>query len=373
MDNNIHSAFEVAFMSCVADKAADLTVLESDQHFAEFTGVHPSKIKQGKLSLMEKLNPQDREAVMRQLKKKDARYIYINFYLMNKDGEPVYIHCLAQNIEGTTHCRLTMADISASERKSRQISRRAESMNQLIDLVEGGVCLFKVNRDMHFEVLYMNKACARMFGTYKNIPVGNAYRLDELLHKDDKSTVFQAIGSAMATKKAIDLEVRVQTHHNEYTWCKLNSAIHRYDEDGNPVFHAVFTDITKIKAAEQEADTERDLMVNIFKNLPGPLFCADPDAPFLVDVASEDFMRLIGYSREEFFEVMGGDLTRLMDADAAPAVEQQLIADAQEHHVVTTTYSLTAKDGKSITVVDRRRVVDNENGEPSMFAMLKKM
>lgn len=373
MEQNIQSAFEVAFMSCVVDRANDLRVLESDQHFSDFTGMHPSKIKQGKLFLMDKLNPQDREAVMKQLKKKDARYIYINFYLINKDNEPVYIHCLAQNIEGTTHSRLTMADISESERKSRMISRRAESMNQLIDLVEGGVCLFKVNHDMHFEVLYMNKACAKLFGTYKNIPIGNAYRLDELLFKDDKSAVFQAIGNAMATKKPIDLEVRVRSVRDDYTWCKLNSAIHRYDEDGNPVFHAVFTDISKIKEAEQQADTERDVMVNLFKNLPGPLFCADPDAPFLVDVASTDFMRLIGYSREEFFEKMGGDLIRLMDSAEAAAVEQQLIADAREHHVVTTTYRLTTKEGKQITVVDRRRVVENENGEPSMFAMLKKM
>jgi len=373
MEQNVHSPFEVAFMSCVADRADNLRVVEFDQHFSDFTGIHPSKIKQGKLKLLEKLNPQDREAVMKQLNKKDARYIYINFYLVNKDGVPVYVHCLAQNVEGTTHTRMTMADVSASERKSRLISRRAESMNQLIDLVEGGVCLFKVNRDMHFEILYMNKACARLFGTYKEIPVGNAYRLDELLHKDDKSAVFQAIGNAMATKKSIDLEVRVRTHRDVYTWCKLNSAIHRYDEDGNPIFHAVFTDITKIKEAEQEADTERDLMVSLFKNLPGPLFCADPDAPFLVDVASTDFMRLIEYSRETFFEKMGGDLTRLMDAEEAAAVEQQLIADAREHHVVTTTYRLTTKSGKAITVVDRRRVVENENGETSTFAMLKKM
>ena len=373
MEQNIHSAFEVAFMSCVADRANNLKVLESDQHFSDFTGVHPSKIKQGKLSLLDQLNPQDRETVMRQLNKKDARYTYINFYLINSEKEPVYVHCIAQNIEGTTHCRLTMADISESERKSRQISRRAESMNQLIDLVEGGVCLFKVNHNMHFQILYMIKACARLFGSYKNVPIGIAYRLDELLFKDDKSAVFQAIGNAMATKKAIDLEVRVKTHHDDYTWCKLNSAIHRYDEDGNPIFHAVFTDISKIKEAEQEADTERDLMVNLFKNLPGPLFCANPDAPFRVEVASMDFMRLIGYSREEFFHKLGGDLTRLMRPDEAPAVEQQLIRDAREHHVVTTTYRLITLAGDEITVVDRRRVVDNKNGEPSMFALLKKM
>ena len=360
-------------MSCVIDKADNLKVLEADSHFSEFTGVHPSKISQGKLSLLDMLHRQDRETVMRQLCKKNTRYIYINFNMLNKDGDAVYVHCIAQNIADTTRCRLTLADVSESERKSKLIRRRAESMNQLIDLVEGGVCLFKVDKDMHFEILYMNRACARLFGTNKDVPVGNAYRLDQLIHKDDKSTVFQAIGKAMATKKPIDIEIRVATHRDVFTWCKLNSSIHRYDEDGNPVFHAVFTDITKVKEAEREADSERDIMVNIFKNLPGPLFCADPDAPFLVDVASTDFMRLIGYSRTEFFDVLGGDLSKLMDESEAPVVEQQLISDAHEHHVLTTTYSLYTKEGKRITVVDRRRVVENKDGDPAVFGMLKKM
>ena len=364
-------AFEVEFMSCVIDKADDLRVLESDSHFSDFTGVHPSKIKQGKLLFLDTLNPKDREKVMKKLCKKNAQYIYLDFYIKNKDNDYVFVHCIAQNITGTTRCRLTLADVSQSEKKSELINQRAQSMNTLIDLVEGGVCLFKVNQNMHFEVLYMNKACARFFGTYKDIPIGKAYRLDELIHQDDKSAVFQAIGNSMATKKPIDMELRVMTHRDSFVWCKFNSAIQRYDEDGCPIFHAVFTDISKVKAAEQQADSERDIMVNIFKNIPGPLFCADPDTPFVLDVVSKDFMKLIGYSRSEFFEVLGGDLSHLMAPEEYTAVEQKLIDDAREHHILKATYKVKTKDGRLITVADRRRVVENENGEPSTFGMLR--
>ena len=47
----------------------------------------------------------------------------------------------------------------------------------------------------------------------------------------------------------------------------------------------------------------------VLKNVPGPLFCTDYDNPFVLNVASEDFMKLTGYTRDELFIRYGGDLT----------------------------------------------------------------
>lgn len=98
-------------------------------------------------------------------------------------------------------------------------------MNYLIDLVTGGVCLFKVTSDMHIEVHYLNEGACRIFGTTKLAYGQQIYRLDELIHPDDKSKVFQAIGKAMATDGECDLEIRTIVHKNEYKWCKFNAAI----------------------------------------------------------------------------------------------------------------------------------------------------
>lgn len=354
-------------MSCVIDKAENLMVIESDSHFSDFTGIHPSKIKQGKLSLLETLNPKDREEIMKRLCKKDSPYVYLDFYIKNSQGYYVLVHCIAQSILGTTRSRLTMADISESEEKTKSIQKRADTMNRLIDLVEGGVCLFKVHQDMHFEAIYMNMACCRFFGTGKTSYLGRIYRLEELIYEEDKSKVFQAIGIAMATKKPIDMEVRLLTHKDTFLWCKLNSAIQRYDEDGCPVFHAVLTDISKLKEAEQEADSKRDIMVDIFKNLPGPLFCTDVKTPFLMDVVSKDFVKLIGYSRTELFEEMGGDLTRVIAQEDVERAKKELLDAAKKHHIVKTNYTLLTKSGKRLEVIDRRRVVEGK----SMIGIIK--
>ncbi len=239
-------SLDVAFMSCVVDKADNLRVLESDTHFTDFIGVHPSKIEEGRLALLDILSSQDRENVIRAICNKESVYSYIDFYLKNKDGDYALIHCIGKSIPKTTRCLLTLADVSQSEKQNEMLKIRAETMRGLVDLIEGGVCLFRVTSDMHFESLYMNKACARFFAnTMEGHP--DEKRLDELIYPEDKSAVFQAIGNTMATKKPIDMELRMIKSKDSYIWCKLNSGIQRIDKDGCPIFHAVFTNITDIK------------------------------------------------------------------------------------------------------------------------------
>ena len=364
-------AFEVEFLCCVVDKADNLKLLDADSHFSDFTGVHPSKIKQGKLFLLDLLIPKEREAVMKKLCKKDSPYVYLNFYIKNKDGEYILVHCVSQNIENTKTCRITLADISQSQKKSELLKKKADRMNRLIDLVEGGVCLFKVTQDMHFESLYMNAACAKFFGTVKETAIGKSYRLDELIHPEDKSRVFQAVGNSMATKKPINMEIRVKTHENSFLWVKLDSAIQSYETDGCPVFHAVFTDISAIKLAEQQADSERDIVINIIKNLPGPLFTAPVDKPFKLDLVSEDFVKMIGYSRKELFEGLGGDLTHLIAPEDAPRAEKELAEGAVNGSMVKTVYSLKIKSGKFINVVDKRKTVTSEDKPESFIGIIR--
>lgn len=372
MNNFEDIAFEVEFMSCVVDKADDLKVMESDSHFSDFTGVHPSKINQGKLNFLDVIMPKERETVMKQLCKKNSPYVYIDFFIKNKEGEFVYVHCLGQSVKGTTLCRLALADVSQSARKTELLKRKTESFSSLVDMVEASVCVFKVNQDMQFSILYMNTAACRFFGTAKGAYFNREYKLDEFIYKDDKSLIYQAVGNALATKKPIDLEIRVVTHKDDYIWCKLNSAIQRIDEDGLPVFHAVFTDISKVKAAEQAADSELDVMVNLFKNLPGPQFCAELENPFKLEIVSRDFMALIGYTRTEFFETLGGDLKKLIVPEDINRAEKEIVSKSINRNTVEVEYTIVTKSEKRYRVVDRRKIVSGKgNAGRSTLGILK--
>ena len=133
--------YEVDFMNLVVDKADGLKVVDCDNHFCEFTGVHPSKIKQGKLFLHDIIKPIYREEIMRVLCKKNSPYVYFDAEFVDKDENEVFIHCTGQNYEESSLCRLTLADVSKSQELQLQLRKKAKEMNYLIDLVTGGVLL----------------------------------------------------------------------------------------------------------------------------------------------------------------------------------------------------------------------------------------
>lgn len=368
-ENMDPAPYEVEFMNVVVDKANDLQVTDADSHFAQFAGVHPSKIKQGKLFLYDKLKPADRERVMQNICKKGARFTYMTMDLLDKKGTPLFVHCVGQNYEDSTLCRMTFADVSERRRRQEQLRAQAVEMNELIDLVCGGVCLFKVTPEMHIECLYLNKGCCRLFGTSQESSRLRAYRLDELLHPDDRSAVFQAIGRAMAVGEEVDCECRVRVHEGEFIWCQLRAGIQRYEGEC-PVFHAVFTDITRIKAAEEKADREAQRMVSLFKNLPGATFFTDTADPLQLDLVSEDFIQFIGYSRTELFQLFSGNLARLMDENEAAAVVTQLRTGAADRRLLTVEYTLYIGDACALRVRDSRKVIEHPDGSKAFLGVL---
>lgn len=364
--------YEVDFMNLVVDKADGLKVVDCDNHFCEFTGVHPSKIKQGKLFLHDIIKPIYREEIMRVLCKKNSPYVYFDAEFVDKDENEVFIHCTGQNYEESSLCRLTLADVSKSQELQLQLRKKAKEMNYLIDLVTGGVCLFKVTSDMHIEVRYLNEGACRIFGTTKQAYAQQIYRLDELIHPDDKSKVFQAIGKAMATDGECDLEIRTIVHKNEYKWCKFNAAIQKYDEDNTPIFHAMITDITRIKEAEEEADKMKDMLVEMFKNLPDPIFCTDTQDIWQLQIVSEDFIKFLGFTRSHIFEEHKGRLDDFVSEREAKFIEAQIKKQIAEGKSTTVSrYSVRTKSGRFLVVEDRRKLVRQADGSYSMICRLK--
>ena len=373
IDNKIEEhSYEVEFLNCTVDKADDFKIIDSDSHFADFAGIHPSKIKQGKLFLRDILKPADRDFVFKKICKKNTKHVYIDFDILDKNNEPVFIHCSAKNYENSTLCRLVFADVSKSREKNRKLKEKATEANYLIDLVAGGVCLFKVTPEMHFDVIYMNDACCRLFGTTKESYKERVYRIDELMHPKDKTIVYQAIGRAMATGEPLDLEYRVMTHRDEFIWCKCNAAVQKYDEDGSPIFHAIFTDITRIKTAEKRADEANEKLINLLENLTGAIFFASLEKPFLTDYISGDFVRLIGYSRDEFEQRFGNDLSKLI-GENSKELEKSIKAQVSKGGRAEITYKINARGARKALVRDIRKLVTQQDGTQTLICELEEM
>ena len=176
----------------------------------------------------------------------------------------------------------------------------------------------------------------------------------------------------MATGEPIDLEYRVMMHKNEFIWCKCNAAVNEYDADGSPVFHAVFTEITRIKQAEKRADALNEKLVNLMENLTGAVFFAELENPFATDVVSGDFVRLIGYSRAEFSHRFGGDLSRLIK-NFSPDLSDSIRSQVSKGGRAEISYEINAKGARSIYVRDTRKLVTQQDGTMTLICELEKI
>lgn len=363
--------FDVEFLNCIVDKKKDFVVIDADSHFCEFVGVHYSKVKQGKLSLLDLLIPQSRQEIVEKLCKKDSPFVYLDLFIKDHNSKYNYVHCTVRNNKDSSLCSITFADVSKVAEKSKKIRESAKTMNHLIDLITGGICLFKVEKDMHFRVLYANEACCQFFGTAKQDIKKREYRIDDFVHHEDKSRAFQAIGTAMATKKPIDMEIRILTHKDEFIWCKMNSDIQRYDKDGCPIFHAMFTDITEIKAAQRDADTQREKLLKILKNVPAPVFCASYENPLELVIVSTEFAQAVGFKRKDILEKLSGDMSKLIVESDLELVKDAFV-EMDDEKPREVCYTIKFEDKEPVKVCDRRKAITLENGERYIIGILEK-
>ena len=225
---------------------------------------------------------------------------------------------------------------------------------------------------MHIVVQYLNEGGCRLFGTSKSRYVKQDYRLDELIHPEDRSLVYQAIGKTMATDEPIDIEFRTIVHKDEYKWCKVNAAIQSYDENDNPIFHAMLTDVTKVKEAEEKADKMYDNLVEVFKNLPNAVFSTDTDNPLTLQIVSEDFIKFLGWSRTVLFDEHEGRLSDFMQEREIKYVTANIKKQLEEgKKEIITNYSIRTGKGNFLVVEDRRKVINQDDGSQSMLCSLK--
>ena len=198
------------------------------------------------------------------------------------------------------------------------------------------------------------------------------YRLDELIHPEDRSLVFQAIGRTMATDEPMDIEFRTIVHKDEYKWCKVNASIQEYDDNDSPVFLAMLTDITKVKEAEEKSDKMYDNLLKVFKNLPNAVFSTDTENPLTLQIVSEDFINFLGQPRSALFDEHGGRLSDFMSEREVKYVVANIKKQINEgRKEIVIRYSIRTGRGKFVVVEDRRKIVNQDDGTRTMLCSLK--
>ena len=191
-----------------------------------------------------------------------------------------------------------------------ELAAANEKMQNIINAIPGGVAIYKVT-DI-FETVYFSDGVPALTGytveEYRELVKRDAA---EMIYSEDAAMVAARAGEVIRTHAHATFEFRKQHRDGHIVWVRVH-ATWLGEEDGCPLLHCVFHNISDLK----EAQLEMDHLVN---SIPGGIASYRVEnGRFIPTYYSDGVLALSGHSREEFWELVREDaLSIIYEADRA--------------------------------------------------------
>ena len=196
------------------------------------------------------------------------------------------------------------SDASGQKQLEKEMSDANEKMQDLINAIPGGVAIYKVS-DI-FETVYFSEGVPELsgytVGEYKELIKRDAA---EMTYWEDTDMVVAKAKEAIRTHQVSEFEFRKQHRNGHIVWVRVQMKWIG-EEDGLPLLHCVFHNISDLK----EAQLEMDHLVN---SIPGGIASYRIEGDRLKAVfLSDGVIDLSGYNREEYEALIRDDAMDLV-------------------------------------------------------------
>jgi PAS domain S-box-containing protein len=194
--------------------------------------------------------------------KREYIWIYLNAIIIDQaDGTKL---CYVSYTDVTEERRVRQQLIQAKDELQLLMQKEEEALNNyrtLVNTVPGGIALYEVDGDKITTQFYSDGLC-ELIG-YTREEREEIFRNDTmtLTYKEDIPLLNQTIKSAAEDHSDIELTYRINTKQGKPRWVNLRST-YLGSKDGKSTFHAVFTDVDKMKNIE-EAEKEQQLRYQV--------------------------------------------------------------------------------------------------------------
>ena len=292
------------------------------------------------------------------------------FHLLSRQDEmllePFYVTatCVKENCQW----KIAFAHASVSgvhiEKHSLQIK-----LQNVIDAIPGGVAIYKVSNI--FETKYFSKGVPELSG-YTVEEYNQMIKSDaaQMIHPDDADMVIQKLRSAIAGNTTADFEFRKNHKNGKVIWVRIQAKVLDY-EDGHPLLHCVFHNITARKEAELDLKKANEQIQNIVNAIPGGMLIYRFARRLTQRTFySDGFAQIMGYTRDEFEQIYPDDKGHLAVWEKdLPLLEQSCLLAVKTGAPVQATYRLKHKNGSLIWVNHCGNIV-KENGSNLHYATI---
>lgn len=227
-------------------------------------------------------------------------------------------------------------------RLEEELKASNEKMQDIINAIPGGVAIYKVSD--RFETVYFSDGVPELSGysveEYKELVKGDAA---EMTYREDTEMVVSKAREVIDSRGIASIEFRKQHRDGHIVWVRAQVKW-MGEEDGCPLLHCVFHNISEIKEAQLE-------MRHIINSIPGGIASYQVVGNrFIPTFYSDGVMELSGHTRKEYEEIICGDALNIIYEQDRERVMDAAAGALLSGDVLDVSYRMRHKNGNLIWV-----------------------
>lgn len=273
---------------------------------------------------------------------KDNRVYQRRGKITNLGGQPVRI----EYILDITEVQREKENATAYK---EELEKTNERMQFIINTVPGGIAIYKVS-DI-FETVYFSEGVPDLTGfTIEEYRKSIDEDTFQLIYYEDKAKLLETAREAIKTHRMVSAEFRKKHKDGHLVWIRAQ-AKWIGDEEGYPLLHCVFQNISDLKDAQFE-------MNHLVNSIPGGIASYRIEKGcFIPTYFSDGVAELSGHTRSEMDEMVKGDAFNIIYEADRERVAQLAIAALMSGECLNVSYRMRHKNGNLVWIhLNGRRI-----------------
>ncbi|MEB3887389.1 PAS domain S-box protein [Lyngbya sp. CCY1209] len=313
-------------------------------------GFSPSEWLENANFWMERVHPDDRDRVLREIGEETQRDggFSVEYRMVSRSGEVLWVRDRARTVadEGGQPLFIQGILIDITEQKNAEIALQ-ESEEKFRQIAESVREVFVITSFDGQEMLYINPAYEAIWGQSCESLYRNPRAWMESVHPEDRERVAQAYRRQIQGPNSFDEEYRIVRPDGQIRWVEVRIFPVK-DESGNIYrFAGIVEDTTERKRAMTKLKESNIFIKKIADTLPNILYINDIIQSRMIYV-NQSIRDVLGYSSDEIRDLGDNFLKRHLHPDDRRAVQEHYrrLEGAQDGEIHSVEYRLQRSDGQ---------------------------
>ncbi|MBS7008724.1 MAG: PAS domain-containing protein [Anaerostipes sp.] len=332
-DGQVYSVFcSPAFYEVLGYSDGHISEVMQTEQGLTFSGVHKEDVPE----LQEKVN---------QLLHEGTALSHTCRIFHDKKGIYRWIHmdgAMGRREDRGVLFYIVFSDVSSRIQTEEELMHANAKMQDIINAIPGGVAVYKVS-DI-FETVYFSDGVPELSGytveEYRKLIKKDAA---DMTYWEDKDMVVSKAAEVIQSRGVSEFEFRKQHRDGHIVWVHIHIKWIG-EEDGCPLLHCVFHNITGLKQIQLEKD-------HLINSIPGGIASYRVEGErFIAEFFSEGVMALSGHTRKEYEDIVKYDALDVIYAPDRKRVLEATKTALVSGEVLDVSYRIYHKDGHLIWI-----------------------